>query len=97
VGPGKIALLEAIEPVRSITAAAKSLQMSYRRAWVLLDEVNQSLQSPAVDSAEGGQLGSGSSLTDAGRRVITLYRRIEKRAETACRSDIEQLMSLLAH
>jgi molybdate transport system regulatory protein len=97
VGPGKIALLEAIERTGSITAAAKSLEMSYRRAWMLLDELNHSLQSPAVDSAKGGQFGGGTALTDAGRRLITLYRRIEKRAEAVCRSDIEQLMSLLAH
>jgi molybdate transport system regulatory protein len=97
VGPGKIALLEAIERTGSITAAAKMLKMSYRRAWLLLAELNDSLQSPAVDSSKGGQFGGGSALTDSGRRLITLYRRIEKRAETSCRSDIEQLMGLLAH
>jgi molybdate transport system regulatory protein len=97
VGPGKIALLEAIASTGSITAAAKSLDMSYRRAWLLLDELNRSLEHPAVDSAKGGLQGGGSSLTDAGRLLITLYRRIEKRAETSCRDDIAQLMSLLAH
>lgn len=96
VGPGKIALLEAIGQAGSITAAAKSLGMSYRRAWLLLDEVNNSLQHPAVDSAKGGQFGGGSVLTDCGRQLISLYRRIEKRAEAACRSDIEQLMAMLA-
>ena len=96
VGPGKIALLEAIASTGSITAAAKSLEMSYRRAWLLLDELNQSLQRPAVDSAKGGPQGGGSSLTDAGRQLITLYRRIEKRAEAACRDDIVHLMSMLA-
>jgi len=96
VGPGKIALLEAIGSTGSITAAAKSLDMSYRRAWLLLDELNRSLEHAAVDSAKGGPQGGGSSLTDAGRQLITLYRRIEKRAETACRDDIAQLMGLLA-
>ena len=96
VGPGKIALLEAIDSTGSITAAAKSLSMSYRRAWLLLDELNHSLEHPAVDSAKGGLQGGGSSLTEAGRLLITLYRRIEKRAEAACRDDIAQLMALLA-
>lgn len=96
VGPGKIALLEAIESTGSITAAAKSLDMSYRRAWMLLDELNRSLAQPAVDSAKGGLQGGGSSLTEGGRQLIALYRRIEKRAEVACRDDITQLMSMLA-
>jgi molybdate transport system regulatory protein len=96
IGPGKIALLEAIGQAGSITAAARSLGMSYRRAWLLLDELNHSLQHPAVDSAKGGQFGGGSALTDTGRQLVALYRRIEKRAEEACRADIEQLMAMLA-
>ena len=96
VGPGKIALLEAIEKTGSITAAAKSLDMSYRRAWVLLDEVNRSLRAPAVDSAKGGSTGGGSALTDTGRELIDLYRRIEETAATACRMDIRKLIGLLA-
>jgi molybdate transport system regulatory protein len=96
VGPGKIALLEAIGSTGSITAAAKSLDMSYRRAWLLLDELNHSLAQPAVDSAKGGLQGGGSSLTEAGRQLIAVYRRIEKRAEGACRDDIAQLMGMLA-
>ena len=60
VGPGKVALLEAIRDTRSITAAAKSIGMSYRRAWVLVDELNGSLASAAVESAIGGEHGGGS-------------------------------------
>ena len=96
VGPGKIALLEAIDSTGSITAAAKFLDMSYRRAWLLLDEMNRSLRHPAVDSAKGGQHGGGSALTDEGRRMIDLYRRIETTAADACRDDIKRLMSMLA-
>jgi molybdate transport system regulatory protein len=96
VGPGKIALLEAVATAGSITAAAKSLDMSYRRAWLLLDELNRSLEHPAVDSAKGGLQGGGTSLTEAGQQLITLYRRIEKRAEASCRDDIALLMSMLA-
>lgn len=96
VGPGKIALLEAIDKTGSITAAAKSLDMSYRRAWLLLDELNRSLRVPAIDSAKGGQHGGGSALTDAGKRLIELYRRIEQNAASACRDDIRQMMKMLA-
>lgn len=96
VGPGKIALLEAIADTGSITAAAKSLDMSYRRAWLLLDELNRSLRLPAVDSAKGGQHGGGSALTDVGRQLIALYRRIEANAALACAKDIQQLMRMLA-
>jgi len=96
VGPGKIALLEAIDKTGSITAAAKSLDMSYRRAWVLLDELNRSLRQAAVESAKGGAAGGGSVLTDAGRELVTLYRTIESKAMVACRADIRRLMSMLA-
>jgi len=96
VGPGKIALLEAVATTGSITAAAKSLGMSYRRAWLLLDELNRSLRKPAIDSAKGGPNGGGSALTDEGRRLIELYRCIEAEAAKASRADIKRLMSLLA-
>ena len=94
VGPGKIALLEAIRETRSITAAAKSLGMSYRRAWVLVDEVNGSLASVAVESAIGGEHGGGSTLTALGVELIDVYRRIEATAARACAKDIARLLEL---
>ena len=51
IGPGKIALLQALDETGSITAAAKSLDMSYRRAWLLIDELNRALKTPAVATA----------------------------------------------
>jgi molybdate transport system regulatory protein len=96
IGPGKIALLEAVAETGSITAAAKTLAMSYRRAWLLLDELNRSLDKPAVDSAKGGQNGGGSLVTAEGRKLITLYRRIEVNAARACQADIKQLLGMLA-
>jgi molybdate transport system regulatory protein len=97
IGPGKIALLEAIEETGSITAAAKHLGMSYRRAWLLMDSINHSLKRPAVDTAVGGERGGGTRLTDTGRQVIDLYRRIEANAARATASELKVLMSLLAH
>jgi molybdate transport system regulatory protein len=96
IGPGKIALLEAIGRTGSITAAAKSLDMSYRRAWMLLDQLNGSLRRPAVDSAKGGPNGGGSALTAVGEQIILLYRRIEATAESAARTDMKALLLLLA-
>ena len=65
-------------------------------AWLLLDELNRSLRLPAVDSAKGGQHGGGSALTDVGRQLIALYRRIEANSALACAKDIQQLMRMLA-
>jgi len=96
IGPGKIALLEAIGETGSLTSAAKSLDMSYRRAWMLLDELNGALKKPAVDSTKGGQHGGGSELTDVGRQLVELYRRIDTTATRACAPDIKRLLGLLS-
>ena len=96
VGPGKISLLEAIRDTRSITAAAKSIGMSYRRAWVLVDELNRSLASAAVTSATGGEHGGGSTLTALGHELVGVYRRIEATATRACAKDLERLLALVA-
>jgi molybdate transport system regulatory protein len=95
IGPGKIALLEAIRDHHSITAAAKALGMSYRRAWVMLDEVNGALKRPAVDTATGGRHGGGSALTPVGEEIIERYRRVEQIAAQACAEDIEALLGLI--
>lgn len=96
VGPGKIALLEAVARTGSITAAARDLGMSYRRAWILLDEVNRSLRAPAVDSAKGGSAGGSSVLTKVGSELVALYRRIEDTAAASCRADVRRLSRLRA-
>jgi len=95
IGPGKIALIEAIAKTGSITSAAKSLDMSYRRAWLLLDDLNRSLKKPAVDSAKGGRDGGGSQVTEAGMQLITLYREIEVTAARACRTEVSRLLRML--
>jgi len=95
VGPGKIDLLEAIAETQSITAAAKSIGMSYRRAWALVDQINASLKQPAVASAKGGEHGGGSRLTAVGQALVARYRRIEARADEACADDIAALLRLV--
>lgn len=96
IGPGKIRLLEAIAETGSLTAAAKSIDMSYRRAWVLVNELNKSLKKPAVDSAKGGEHGGGSQVTAAGQQLIERYRAIETIAAATCRAEIQAITRMLA-
>ena len=96
IGPGKIALIEAIAKTGSITSAAKSLDMSYRRAWLLLDDLNRALKKPAVDSAKGGPHGGGSQVTEAGLQLVALYRGIEAKAAQTCRAEMSRLMRMLS-
>ncbi|MBL0919285.1 MAG: LysR family transcriptional regulator [Hydrogenophaga sp.] len=95
IGPGKVTLLEAVQQTGSITAAAKSIGMSYRRAWLLLDELNGSLRSPAIESAKGGAAGGTTTLTEVGQEVVSLYRHIEQTAASACATDLRRLLGLL--
>jgi molybdate transport system regulatory protein len=83
IGPGKIDLLEAIRSTGSISAAARALGMSYRRAWLLVEEVNNGLSEPAVSTESGGRHGGGATLTAVGERVVDLYRDIETQASLA--------------
>lgn len=96
VGPGKIALLEAIAQTGSISAAARQIGMSYRRAWLLIDEVNLALKSPAVDTSTGGARGGGTALTPVGRALVKRYRAIENTCYAAAGADLAALMRMLA-
>lgn len=95
LGPGKVALLEAVREHGSISAAARSMQMSYRRAWLLMDELNRALKSPATLSEHGGQSGGRSVLTPVGEEIIRLYRGIEARAYATCADDIAALTRMM--
>ncbi|SDH23945.1 molybdate transport system regulatory protein [Paraburkholderia phenazinium] len=95
LGPGKVELLEAVREHGSISAAARSLDMSYRRAWLLIDELNQSLKSPATVSEQGGQSGGGCVLTSVGENIVRLYRDVEAQAEKACAKEIAELIRLM--
>lgn len=95
VGPGKVALLEAVRQQGSISAAARHLGMSYRRAWLLIDELNRTLTHPATVSEQGGQSGGGCVLTPVGENIVRLYREIEAKAQAACASEIAALTDLV--
>src|SRR5499427_9663040 len=77
VGPGKIALLEQIERCGSLSQAARNLNMSYRRAWQLLESLNSSFVEPLVLTSTGGRGGGGAKLTLLGERLIHVYRAFE--------------------
>lgn len=96
VGPGKVSLLEAIGATGSIQAAAQSLDMSYRRAWLLLNEMNTSFHQPVVASARGGSIRGGSELTPVGLQLVETYRAIEEKAARACADEIAELVKLVA-
>ena len=96
LGPGKIDLLEAIGETGSISAAGRRLGMSYRRAWLLVDEVNKLFVRPLVVSSVGGAHGGGAELTDFGRALVAAYRRIEERTRTAIREELAPFESDLA-
>ena len=80
MGPGKADLLRAIEETGSISAAARTLGMSYRRAWLLVDTMNQCFKSPVVETLTGGQKGGGARVTDLGHEVLRRYLEMEAKA-----------------
>ena len=96
IGPGKIDLLEAISHRGSITAAAKSLDMSYRRAWVLVDEMNRYMRRPVIATATGGVNGGGAQLTPTGLEIVTRYRAIQAQAHAAVTDELKRLLRQLA-
>lgn len=95
VGPGKIDLLEAIAHSGSITAAARALGMSYRRAWLLVDTMNRCFREPVVAAEAGGAQGGGTALTPLGRAIVAHYRAAEARAAEAAEAEIAALEALL--
>ena len=80
LGPGKVDLLEAIEETGSISAGARQLGLSYRRAWDLVDTMNHCFKQPLVERVKGGKGGGGAKLTAEGRRNLKLYREMETKA-----------------
>jgi len=91
IGPGKAKLLESIRDSGSISAAARDMGMSYKRAWVLLDSINQAFAEPVVTAAPGGAGGGGASLTPFGIEVLERYNRILDRAATNAVDDLAAL------
>jgi molybdate transport system regulatory protein len=91
IGPGKARLLESIRDTGSISAAARDMGMSYKRAWLLLDSMNQAFTEAVVTAAPGGSGGGGATLTRFGAEVLERYRRIDDRASKIAADDVAAL------
>lgn len=94
LGPGKVRLLELIAETGSIRKAAAGMKMSYRRAWLLLQALEESFGRPLVATARGGAKGGGAKLTALGGEVAARYRSLEAGASEATRSDFSALAAL---
>lgn len=91
IGPGKAKLLESIRNTGSISAAAREMGMSYKRAWLLLDSMNQAFTELVVTAAPGGAGGGGATLTTFGAEVLERYRRILDGAAAVAADDLKAL------
>jgi molybdate transport system regulatory protein len=95
LGPGKVRLLELIGETGSISAAGRAMKMSYRRAWMLVDELNRMFRDPLVEARPGGAHGGGAHLTNAGGDVVRRYREIEARIEVDSDANIAALEAMI--
>ncbi len=95
IGPGKADLLKKIADSGSISAAAREMGMSYRRAWQLVDAMNAAFSGPLVTTAIGGKRGGGAVVTDLGQEALAQFRKMEAKASNAISGDIERFSKLL--
>ena len=93
IGPGKIQLLENIRQCGSISAAGRAMDMSYKRAWDLVDEIKRICGHAVVEPQAGGKNGGGAMLTPFGENLVARYRKIERDAASAVRKELAALRS----
>ena len=97
IGPGRADLLEGIERTGSISAAGKTMSMSYKRAWSLVQALNEGAGIPLVETSRGGTAHGGAHLTDAGRELLARNRAIEQKTRAAIEPDVEAMRALAKH
>jgi len=95
IGPGKAELIERIAETGSISAAARAMGMSYRRAWQLVEALNRACREPVVLTAIGGKRGGGAEVTPFGRKLVRLFRAMEGKASASIAADLKRFESLL--
>ncbi|MEY3219295.1 MAG: hypothetical protein RIT27_652 [Pseudomonadota bacterium] len=94
IGPGKIDLLREIEKSQSITAAARAMNMPYKRARFLLESLNQGFGHPVVETITGGKNGGGATLTALGQNIVKHYLTLETCLNSACHAQLDALHNL---
>lgn len=95
IGPGKADLLEEIAKRGSISAAAKAMEMSYSRAWQLVDVMNRTFKKPLVEAATGGSKGGGAQVTETGRAVLACYRAMQEALDARAVEHLAEFRKLL--
>jgi molybdate transport system regulatory protein len=95
IGPGKADLVDAIDKTGSISAAARQMGMSYRRAWMLVDDMNRCFIRPIVETSTGGKGGGGAQVTDFGRDIMRRYRAMEAKATAAVAQNLADFSALM--
>src|SRR5213075_3539291 len=95
IGPGKAELIERIAETGSISAAARAMGLSYRRAWQLVEGLNKACREPVVLTAVGGKRGGGAAVTPFGLRLVRLFRGMESKASASIATDLKRLESYL--
>lgn len=94
IGPGKIDLLRAIGETRSISGAARALDMPYKKAWLLVSSLNDGFGKPLVEAAKGGKGGGGAVLTPLGISLLERYAQLEERINQSSVAELEALRAL---
>lgn len=94
IGPGKAELLRKIRKCQSISGAAREMKMSYRRAWLLVEDLNNAFRQPLVVKWLGGRSSGGATLTPAGEKVLEIYEAVLERADGATRSLLDELATM---
>lgn len=90
IGPGKAELIERIGQTGSISAAARAMGMSYRRAWQLVESLNRTFREPVIATAIGGTHGGGASVTRYGKVLVVRFRAMEEKASAAIAADLRR-------
>lgn len=97
IGPGRADLLEGIDKTGSISAAGKTMSMSYKRAWSLVQALNEGAGISLIETSRGGTAQGGAHLTEAGREILARYRAIEQKTRAAIEPDVEAMRALAKH
>jgi len=95
MGPGKADLLDQINKTGSIAAAGRAMNMSYKRAWDLVETMNKCFKTPLVEKSKGGATKGGAIVTPFGIEILKKYRSIQKKALNTIKNDVDDFQKFL--